>query len=116
MVEGYKKIDKFGEVISYFAMRQWQFKNDNVQGLWRKMKTTDRDVFQFDMGALDWDAYNYTYLRGARLYLLKDPLDTIPEGKIKYRRLQIAHYTLVSFLTVMLLLFVRFLVKLFFAK
>lgn len=116
MVEGYKKIDKFGEVISYFAMRQWNFKNGNVQELWKKMKATDRKVFQFDMGALDWDEYNYTYLRGARLYLLKDPLDTIPEGKIKYRRLQIAHYTLVSFIAIMLLVLARLLVKLFFAK
>lgn len=114
MVEGYKKINKFGEVISYFAMRQWNFRNDNVQALLKKMKTADRELFEFDMGALDWDAYHYTYLRGARLYLLKDPLETIPEGRIKYRKVQIAHYTLVTFLLIVLLLVFRFIVKLFF--
>lgn len=113
MVNGYKKIDKFGEVISYFAMREWNFKNDNIQRLWRRMKPVDRDLFPFDISSLDWDAYNYTYLRGARLYLLKDPLETIPEGRVKFIKLQIAHYALVSFLLIALLFFVRFLIRLF---
>lgn len=110
---GYRKINKFAEVISYFAMREWNFKNDNVQGLWRKMNPADREMFQFDMAALDWDAYNYTYLRGVRLYLLKDPLDTIPEGRVKYRIVQIAHYTLVTFILFAFLFIVRFIVRLF---
>lgn len=113
-MEGYKKIDKFGEVISYFAMREWDFKNGNVQALWKKMKPTDQEIFQFDISSLDWDAYNYTYLRGARLYLLKDPLETIPEGKRKYRRLKIAHYALITFLLIGILLFIRFIVTLLF--
>lgn len=110
---GYRKIDKFGEVISYFAMREWNFKNDNVQRLWMKMQPADREMFQFDMAGLDWDAYNYTYIRGARLYLLKDPLDTIPEGKIKYRRLQIAHYALVTFVLFAFVFVARFIIRLF---
>lgn len=94
-------------------MRQWNFRNDNVQRLWKKMKPSDRELFQFNMTALNWDVYHYTYLRGARVYLLKDPMETIPEGRVKYRKVQAAHYALVSFLVLLLLLVVRFIVRLF---
>lgn len=113
MVDGYRKIHKFGEVISYFSMREWNFKNDNIQRLWQMLKPADKEIFQFDIGSLDWDAYSYTYLRGARVYLLKDPLDTIPQGKTKYKILTIAHYTLVTFLLFVVYCFVRFTISLF---
>lgn len=111
MVDGYKKINRFGEVISYFAIREWDFKNDNTQALWRKLKPTDREAFEFNIAALDWDAYNSTYIRGGRLYLLKDPLETVPQGMVKKRKLMVAHYTIVALLWVILFVFLRVLFK-----
>lgn len=97
-MKAYQKIGKFSEVISYFAMRQWKFTNKNTQDLFRKMNARDRDLFNFNMAAFNWETYFYTYARGCRVYLLKDPMETLPAGRIKYRKLQIAHYTLVTFL------------------
>lgn len=114
MVEGYQKVDKFGAVISYFAIREWDFKNDNTQALWRKMNSMDRELFHFDISTLDWDAYYYTYIRGGRVYLLKDPLETIPEGAVKRRKLMIAHYTLITLICFMVLIFIRFFLRILF--
>lgn len=115
MVEGYKKIDKFCLVISYFALRQWDFGNENTQALWKRLNATDKELFDFDMAALDWETYYYTYVRGIRLYLLKDPLDTIPQGEVKLRRVRYAHYTLVTVLVLLLFKLIHFFVsKLFF--
>lgn len=114
MVDGYKKINKFGEVISYFAMREWNFKNNNTQMLWRKMKPTDRELFDFNLSTLDWDAYSSTYIRGIRLYLLKDPMETIPQGHVKRMKLMVAHYTLIAILCIMLFVFVRFFIRILF--
>lgn len=102
MVKGYAKIAKFTEVIAYFAMREWSFTNGNVQQLWGRMKPVDKELFEFSVTQMDWDKYFIKYATGCRLYLLKDPLDTIPQGWLKYRKLQIAHYTLVTLLLLLM--------------
>ncbi|CAG9854301.1 unnamed protein product [Phyllotreta striolata] len=98
MVKGYKKINKFADVLSYFCQRQWTFSNENVQSLWKRLKNKDQELFEFSMKRVDWDLYFYTYTRGGRVYVMKDPLDTIPKGKVKYWKLLFAHYTLVAIL------------------
>lgn len=40
----YKKVHKFAEVISYFCTNEWDFSNDNVQGLWIKLNAKDKQV------------------------------------------------------------------------
>lgn len=102
LVKGYQKIEKFLNVLAYFATRQWNFTNNNTQSLWKKLNEEDQRLFDFDMDAFDWDSYFFTYARGGRVYLLKDPLETLPQGRIKYLKLQVAHYTL------MLILFLGF--------
>ncbi|KAF2895081.1 hypothetical protein ILUMI_11093, partial [Ignelater luminosus] len=109
MVQGYKKLEKFFDVISYFSTQNWKFHNNNTQQLWRKLNKEDQNLFDFDLDALEWGSYFYTYARGGRVYVLKDPLDTLPQGKIKYRRLIIAHYILV---TILLLCFITLLMVL----
>ncbi|KAL3271470.1 hypothetical protein HHI36_021956 [Cryptolaemus montrouzieri] len=98
MVKGYEKINKFMNVLSYFTLREWKFYNKNVQNLWQKMGEEDRRLFQFSMTNFDWNNYIIYYTRGLRVYLLKDPLETIPKGKIKHRKLFVAHYTLIALL------------------
>jgi fatty acyl-CoA reductase len=87
----YKKINKFCDVISYFSTRDWKFTNKNVQELWQKLDEDDRKLFDFNIDELDWDKYFYTYVRGIRLYLLKDDLSTIPRAIARYTRLRWIH-------------------------
>ncbi|KAL3271472.1 hypothetical protein HHI36_021958 [Cryptolaemus montrouzieri] len=98
MVKGYQKIHKFMNVISYFAVREWKFQNKNVQKLWLKMSLEDQRLFQFSMNNFDWDNYFSYYTKGIRVYLLKDPLDTISKGRIKYWKLFFAHHTVLAVL------------------
>ncbi|KAF2881898.1 hypothetical protein ILUMI_24279 [Ignelater luminosus] len=107
LVKGYKKIDKFLRVLAYFATQEWHFQNKNTQALWRKLNETDKKSFEFSLDLLDWDAFFSTYARGGRVYLCKDPMESLPQGRIKYRNLQIAHYTLCM---VLLFIFVRFII------
>jgi fatty acyl-CoA reductase len=82
----YKKINKFCDVISYFSTRDWKFTNKNVQELWQKLDEDDRKLFDFNLDELDWDKYFYTYVRGIRLYLLKDDVSTLPQAIARYKR------------------------------
>lgn len=96
LLDIYKKIYKFSNVIHYFSTRQWTFRNDNVAKLWEKMNAVDRKIFFFDMKSLDWDHYFFLHVRGLRVYMLNDPLDTLEESKAKYRKLFWVHYSLVT--------------------
>jgi len=73
-------------VISYFSTRDWKFTNKNVQDLWQKLDEDDKKLFDFNIDELDWDRYFYSYVRGIRLYLLKDDFSTIPQALARYTR------------------------------
>ncbi|CAH1395740.1 unnamed protein product [Nezara viridula] len=87
----YKKVDKYSEVISYFSIRSWTFTNENIKALWKSLPDKDKQTFNFDIESLDWNKFFYTYIRGLRVYLLKDEMDTIPKATIRWRRFQMAH-------------------------
>ncbi|EDV98004.1 GH17190 [Drosophila grimshawi] len=94
LLNTYKKVHKFMNVIAYFSLRDWDFKIDNVQNLWSRMTNFDRHTFFFDMNQLDWDFFLQQYFRGIRQYLLNDPLDTIPEAMVRWNRLYWLHQSL----------------------
>ncbi|RVE50678.1 hypothetical protein evm_004710 [Chilo suppressalis] len=104
--KAYTKISKFADVLAYFATKQWKFYNTNVQNLYSELCDADKQIFDFDISNLDWTDYFYSYVRGLRVYLLKDPLETIPQGRTKHTRLMYLHYfccTILSLIALRLL-------------
>lgn len=73
-------------VIEFFAMREWEYQQDNLMGMWNDLNDKDKDIFFFDMSQLDWDLFLQHYFRGIRQYLLNDPLETIPEALVRWNR------------------------------
>lgn len=80
-------------MIAYFVTRSWDFKNNNVQTLWRSLDPKDKELFFFDISQLDWDKYFYSYIRGVRQYVVKEDPSTIPQGLKKLRRYVILMFT-----------------------
>lgn len=80
-------------MIAYFGTRSWDFKNNNVQTLWRSLDPKDKELFFFDISQLDWDKYFYSYIRGVRQYLVKEDPSTIPQGLKKLRRYVVLMFT-----------------------
>ncbi|XP_044764595.1 fatty acyl-CoA reductase wat-like [Coccinella septempunctata] len=101
-VKGYQKIKKFLDVISYFARRNWAFGVVNVKKLLKKMSPEDRDMFNFDLHSLDMNEIVRHGILGGRVYLVKDPLDTLPQARRKYMALRVAHYALIGFILLIL--------------
>ncbi|KAL6257521.1 hypothetical protein P5V15_011094 [Pogonomyrmex californicus] len=99
----YQKINKFSFVLSYFSTKQWRFNNDAVIGLWNRVNPADRQIFNFDISSVDWETYIKEMIPGMRLYLANDPIDTIEKGRAKYRKLKIAHYTILTIIGVLLI-------------
>ncbi|XP_072758532.1 fatty acyl-CoA reductase wat [Anoplolepis gracilipes] len=98
----YEKINKFNSAISYFSSQQWQFCNDAVVQLWERTNLADREIFDFNIDNLDWESYLKHMIPGMRVYLLKDPMETLEKGRKKYRKLKIAHYTIITVLSILL--------------
>lgn len=86
MVKVYKKIYKFSRILSYFSMRRWNFKNDNVKSLYLLQTEKDKIMFNFDIKTVDWDQYLNNYIKGARVYFLKDDMSSLPEARKKWNR------------------------------
>ncbi|XP_055317180.1 fatty acyl-CoA reductase wat-like [Sitodiplosis mosellana] len=91
LLNTYKKIHRFMNVIEFFAMRQWDYQQDNLIEMWTSLSEKDKDIFFFDMRQLDWDLFLQHYFRGIRQYLLNDPLETIPEALVRWNRLYWIH-------------------------
>lgn len=83
MLKLYSKIHKYTVMIGYFGGIHWKLKMGNVYKLIQKMTDEDKQIFFSDLKQLDWATYLRTYIRGVRIYLIKDPLETVPEGQKK---------------------------------
>ncbi|XP_031839104.1 fatty acyl-CoA reductase wat [Nomia melanderi] len=94
MLKIYKKIHKFMDVLNYFSMKEWTFSNETLKTLISKMSLEDLDNFACDITKVDWDQYFRTYVRGIRIYLIKDPLDTLPQARVRWQRLYWIHQAL----------------------
>lgn len=82
----YNKIHKFTDVLSHFSITEWKITNERLNELTSKLTTEDRKLFLCDMKELVWDTYFQNYLRGIRIYILKDPIETIPQARIRWQR------------------------------
>ncbi|EZA57926.1 Putative fatty acyl-CoA reductase [Ooceraea biroi] len=94
LLKVYKKIHKFMDVLNYFATQEWMFTNDRLHALLAKLTFKDRQHFYCDVRDVDWNVYFETYILGIRLYLIKDPLDTLHQARVKWQRLYWCHQAL----------------------
>lgn len=101
-VESYKKIRKYLDVIAYFAQKNWNFRSDNVFKLRKSLSERDRELFDFDIGGVEWEQFITDGILGGRTYLLKESLDTLPQARRKMRLLKVAHYALCTVLLYLL--------------
>lgn len=84
MYNRFKLAAKTGE---FFALHQWNFTSENVQVLHQAMEcSSDREIFNIDISMLNWDLYIKNYMLGIRKYILKDPVETIPDAQKKLQR------------------------------
>ncbi|KAK7579869.1 hypothetical protein V9T40_000498 [Parthenolecanium corni] len=87
----YRKLDQVRDTLRYFRERKWLFQIDNVQSLWKNLSPEDKEIFYFDMKNINWAEYSKFYVLGARVFLMKDDIQTLPAARKKLTRLYIIH-------------------------
>lgn len=68
-------------LIPYSAEKHIAFTSNNINRLWECLDSVDKRLFNFDLTALNWGYYWEQALKGGRVYVVKDPMETIPEGR-----------------------------------
>lgn len=93
LMDAYKKIHKFAQIISYFSLQSWTFHESNTRSLLSKLSKRDQTLFSFDIAKLNWDDYFQRHVKGIRLYIIKDAEETLVEGRKHARRSVSKHTT-----------------------
>ncbi|XP_971355.2 uncharacterized protein LOC659998 [Tribolium castaneum] len=106
-VKNVKRLNYTLSKVSYFTLNKFSFKHENVDKLWAKMKSDDKNLFRFDMSDFHWGNYLRKTVEGGRTYLLKESQETIPLGHKKVRILRVAYYSSLVLLFYCLFLFVK---------
>ncbi|KAI4499126.1 hypothetical protein M0802_005709 [Mischocyttarus mexicanus] len=82
----YGNIHKFQKVISFFTTNKWKFTDDNVLKLRNKLSVVDKYNFYFNISDLDWENFFDTYIKGLRVYLFSDPMETVEKSFPYYKK------------------------------
>nr|XP_012220659.1 PREDICTED: putative fatty acyl-CoA reductase CG5065 [Linepithema humile] len=69
------------ELLQYYTMKQWVFRNDNLLDLQHRLCPSDRKTFFMDTKFLCWNDYLLAYILGARQYCLKEDPSTLPRAR-----------------------------------
>ncbi|KAF7378687.1 hypothetical protein HZH66_015474 [Vespula vulgaris] len=86
LLQTYKKIHKMSDLLTYFCIVQCNFTNKRWNELMRKLTSEDRKLFFCDMKDIVWSNYFPIYILGVRKYILQDPIETLSQSRIKWRR------------------------------
>ncbi|XP_033216916.1 fatty acyl-CoA reductase 1-like [Belonocnema kinseyi] len=100
-------IRQFKSVI-YYCNGGWRVHVNQMQTVWDKMNSSDKQLFFCDIRDFDWRDYIDSYWSGLRLYLLNDPIETIQEAKKKTQKLNMTHRILT---TVIVLVFIYWIIS-----
>ncbi|EDV94344.1 fatty acyl-CoA reductase wat [Drosophila grimshawi] len=89
MIKIYQKIHENIDVVKPFVTQSFHFATHNTDKLWKSLSPQDQQIFEFDMGSVDWSDYFYRSLGGVRIHLGKE-VNT--EENIKRARNIMARY------------------------
>lgn len=81
MLRTTRQLQVTSDKILRFCMKHWHIKDDNVLNLWDAISESDRGLFDFNLRSLDWNKFFYTQCRGLRVYVMKDPLSSVPDAR-----------------------------------
>lgn len=88
MIKLQTRISQGLDVLNFFTMRNWVFRSEKFQAINKELSPEEYKMFFIDTESVP-DSFEDQFLRncllGGRLYLLKEPLTTIPKARIQMR-------------------------------
>lgn len=81
MVRIQRRISTGLEVLQYFTMRQWRFRNERAVSVEDNMSERDKEIFYITNTKYDIEKYMLDCILGARQYCMKEPLSSLPKAR-----------------------------------
>ncbi|CAG4986200.1 unnamed protein product [Colias eurytheme] len=103
LITAEQKMRAMNDVLTFFALREWQFRTDNVKRLRNRLTPQDREIYNLDPQTIDWDEQYKNFIIGTRKYLLKEPDENMPEAARHMNRLYYLHKGVMAFSIVLFL-------------
>ncbi|CAD6208193.1 GSCOCG00010446001-RA-CDS [Cotesia congregata] len=91
MVHIQKRISDGLEVLQYFTTREWCFRNEQLIKLWQQMHPLDKKLFSIDFFAVEEAEYIKNIILGARVYCMKEKLETLPRARFHLKIQYVVH-------------------------
>lgn len=86
MVNIQKKIYSATEALHYFVQHKWHFKSSNFNSIRSKMSASDNELFNTDTDSIDNGIMLDNVAIGTRQFCLKEPLETLPQARVQFKR------------------------------
>nr|QLI62002.1 fatty acyl-CoA reductase 12 [Streltzoviella insularis] len=86
-----QKLSAMNDVLTFFSLREWQFKNERVRKLRARLSPQDAAIYNLDPNTIEWDEHCYNFVRGTRKYLLKEKDQDLEAAKRHVHRMYILH-------------------------
>ncbi|KAJ0182913.1 hypothetical protein K1T71_000889 [Dendrolimus kikuchii] len=97
-----QRIQAMSDVLSFFSLREWKFKTDNVQKLHLRLTPEDSAIYNLDPHSIDWPEHIRNFVIGVRKYLLNEKDQDIEEAKRHHCKMFYVHYSVMTFVLVLL--------------
>lgn len=88
MIRVQNRISQGLEVLQFFTMRNWVFLSQKFKDLNKFLSPEEYEMFFIDSEAVPAefeDEYLRNCLQGGRLYIMKEPLSTIPRARVQMK-------------------------------
>eukprot|EP00042_Codosiga_hollandica_P041548 m.370617 g.370617 ORF g.370617 m.370617 type:complete len:518 (-) comp56134_c1_seq2:44-1597(-) len=87
MLRLYNKLDRTSQELMFFTSTSWTWETHGKDTIHQALTQHDREVFNFDVGPLNWKTYLEHMVLGIKKYLLKESTDDLKAAKFARDRL-----------------------------
>lgn len=81
-----EKLRMMADMLTPFTSNQWTIDDTNVKALYASMSPSDRRLFEFDVGKVDWRRYVLSYVIGGRIWALNDRPESLARARTKLNK------------------------------
>lgn len=88
MLKTIRKIYAANLIGAFVLNSQWHFEDTNINDLYKKIiSINETNTFNIDVASIKWEDYFKNFTLGIRQFMLRDIPDTLPQARIKLKRL-----------------------------
>lgn len=86
LMKTYRKLHYINNILEWYTTNEFLFSDKNIDAIWNDMSPVDRKLFYFNMTQFNWEELYLYCMRGVRVYLFHDPMETLDDARNNYSK------------------------------